>query len=67
MLASHAAPRDPVELLVNERYQAVQGTLVALAPLEQQCGDVDGVSRGVTILDPFLAIRVFISGSRFPQ
>lgn len=64
-LSRHAAPGDPVELVVDERNQAVEGTLVALAPFEQQSGDVGGVSRSVTILDPFPALRVFISGSRF--
>jgi hypothetical protein len=33
-LSRHAAPGDPVEFLVDERNQAVEGTWVALAPLE---------------------------------
>jgi hypothetical protein len=64
-LSRHAALRDPMELVMDKRDQSLEGTLVALAPFEQQCGDVGGVSRSVTILDPFPAIRVLISGSRF--
>jgi hypothetical protein len=33
-LSSHAAASDPVELLVDERNQAVEGTLVALTPFQ---------------------------------
>jgi hypothetical protein len=33
-LSRHAAPGDAVKFLVDERNQAVEGTLVALAPLE---------------------------------
>jgi hypothetical protein len=56
-----------MELVMDERDQSVEGALVALAPFEQQSGDVGSVSRSTTILDPFAAIRVFISGSRFSK
>ena len=35
-LSRHAASRDPVELLMDERDQSLEGVLVALPPLEQQ-------------------------------
>ena len=38
-LTRHAALRDPVELLIDERNQPLEGSLVALAPLLQQSGD----------------------------
>jgi hypothetical protein len=33
-LSGHAAASDPVELLVDERNQAVEGALVPLAPFK---------------------------------
>ena len=44
-LARHAAPRDPVELLVDERNQPLEGTLVAPPPFEKEPGDPRGVHR----------------------
>ena len=38
-LSRHAALRDPVELLMDERNQPLESSLVALTPLQQQCGD----------------------------
>jgi len=46
----HAAPGDPVELLMDERYQSLEGALVAPSPFEQQSGDLRGVFRNATIL-----------------
>jgi hypothetical protein len=59
-LSGHAATRDPVELLVDERNQSLEGARIALAPFEQQCGDSGGVFRNATILDPLLEIRAYI-------
>ena len=39
-LSRHAALRDPVELLMDERNQSLESSLVALAPLQQQSGDL---------------------------
>src|SRR5215210_3979285 len=36
--SSHAAPRDSVELLVDERNQSLQGIVVASPPLQEQPG-----------------------------
>ena len=52
-LSSHAAPRDPVELLMNERNQSLEGGFVAVAPFEEQLGYAWGIVRGGTSLDPF--------------
>ena len=49
-LAGHAAPRDLVQLAMDERNQALEGTLVALPPLEQQPGDVRGMVSNAPIL-----------------
>ena len=46
-LTRHAALRDPMELVMDERDQSLERTMVALAPLEQQSCDVGGVSRSV--------------------
>ena len=53
-LARHAAARDPVQLPVDERNQSLEGTLVALPPLEQQPGDVRGMVGNAPIVVPFL-------------
>ena len=49
----HVAPRDLVELLVDERNQSLQGVGVALAPFEKQRGDVRLTRRDAAILGPF--------------
>jgi hypothetical protein len=52
-LASHAASRDPVELLMDEWDQSRERALVSLPPLEQQCGDVRVVRSNPEILVVF--------------
>ena len=52
-LARHAASRDPVELLMDERDQLLEGALVALSPSEQQSGDLRVVVGNPGILSPF--------------
>jgi hypothetical protein len=49
-LAGHAAPRDPVQLMVDERNQSLESDLVALAPFEQQPGDIRIVFGDAAIL-----------------
>ena len=44
-LASHAATRDAMQLLVDERHQLLEGSIVAPAPGEQQGGDAAGSFR----------------------
>ena len=39
-LSGHAASREPVELLMDERDQSFEGGLIALCPFEEQRGDV---------------------------
>jgi hypothetical protein len=53
----HVPPRDLMKLAVHERHQPLEGTLVALPPLEQQSGDPGRlVSNGAIVaLVPFLA------------
>jgi len=51
--ARHAASRDPAQLVVDERDQALEGTLVALSPLVQQSGHVRVGSRNAASLRPF--------------
>ena len=41
-LSGHAAPRDLVEFLMDERDQSLAGGLVALPPLEKERGDIRG-------------------------
>lgn len=52
-LSCHTAPRDPVELPMDERNQSLEGTLVALPPFEKQPGDLRGVVGNAAILGPF--------------
>ena len=59
-LARHAASRDPVELVMDERNQALEGALVALPPFEQEPGDLCVVLNNLDIL--CLGLR---SGRRF--
>jgi len=54
VLSCHAALRDPVELSMDERDQALEGTLVAPAPFEQQRGDFRRVFRNPAILCSYL-------------
>src|SRR5436190_22780541 len=61
----HTASRDPVQLLVDERDQSLEGALVALSPLEEQPGDLRVVIRNSAILGPSPAISPFVSHSRF--
>ena len=42
-LASHAAARDAMQLLVDERHQLLEGGFVAATPREQQAGDAAGI------------------------
>ena len=49
-LAGHAAPRDLVELSMDERNQPIEGRLVALPPFEKEPGDLRGMVRNATIL-----------------
>ena len=49
-LSGHAAAGNPVELLMDEWDQPLEGTFVALTPLEQQRRDGGGVFRSATIL-----------------
>ena len=42
-LARHAATRDLVELLMDERNQPLEGSLVALSPFKEQPGDLGAV------------------------
>jgi hypothetical protein len=37
---AHVMVRHPAQFLVNQRHQAVESALVAIAPIEQQSGDV---------------------------
>jgi len=52
-LSCHTSSRDLVKLLLYERNQSVEGGLVALAPLQKQCGGLRGVVRNVAILRLF--------------
>jgi hypothetical protein len=52
-LSRHAALRDPVELLMDERDQSLEGTLVAVSPLDQESGDLRVVMSNPRILGPF--------------
>ena len=52
-LARHAASRDAMELLVDERDQLLEGVLVARSPSEQQSGDFRVVVSNPGILGPF--------------
>jgi hypothetical protein len=61
-LARHAASRDGMELLVDERDQLLEGVLVALSPSEQQSGDSRVVVSNPGILGPF---TLLVTGSRF--
>jgi hypothetical protein len=44
-LSRHAALRDLVEFLMDERNQSLEGTLVALPPFEKEPGDPREVLR----------------------
>ena len=52
-LARHAAPRDLVQLPVDERNQSLEGGLVAFAPLQQQVGNRRGMVGNAPILAAF--------------
>ena len=49
-LSGHAAARDLVELLVDERDQSLAGVVVSLPPFEKERGDVRGVRGNPDIL-----------------
>src|SRR5215471_2135477 len=49
-LAAHATARDPAQLLVDERNQAVEGSRIAPSPGEQQAGHVRGTTQNARIL-----------------
>ena len=44
-LSRHAALRDPVQFLVDERNQSLEGSLVAPPPFEKEPGDFRGVAQ----------------------
>jgi len=48
-LAPDVALRDAMQLLVNQRDEALQRILVSLSPFEQQAGDLGGVSRNTRV------------------
>jgi len=52
-LARHAASRETMELVVDERDQLLEGALVALSPFEEQSGDLRVVVGNPRILEPF--------------
>jgi hypothetical protein len=52
-LPRHAAPRDSVELLMDERNQSLESALVALTPLEEQPGNLRRVFSDSAILGCF--------------
>jgi len=52
-LGGHAALRDVVELLMDERNQLLEGRLVALPPSEEKPGDLCGRFSNGAILAPF--------------
>src|SRR4029453_6089802 len=58
--SSHAAPRDSVELLVDERNQSFQGILVASPPLQEQPGHLRVMLHDATMLS---AYRLLVTGS----
>jgi hypothetical protein len=66
-LASHAAPRDLVQFLMNERNQAIEGRLVALPPFEKETGDFRRMGRNTIILSPFRGVQGLAAVSRFPD
>ena len=55
----HEAPRNPVELLMNERNQSLEGVGVALAPFEKQSGDVRLTLRDTAILGSFRRLNLW--------
>ena len=59
-LSRHAAPRDLVELPVDERNQSLEGGLVALSPFQKQSGDLRGVVSNSAILGPFRRVQLFV-------
>jgi hypothetical protein len=64
-LSRHAASRDPVELVMDERNQVREGSLVALSPFEEQPGDLRVVISNPAILGPFPPFELFVTRSRF--
>ena len=40
-LPRHATPRNPTQLVVHKRHELVERRLIALAPCQQQPGDLD--------------------------
>jgi hypothetical protein len=52
-LPGQAAPRNLVELTVHERNQSLEGCLVAISPIVQQCGDSRVVVRNASNSTPF--------------
>ena len=63
-LSRHAASRDPVEFLMDERDQSLEGALVALSPFEEQPGDVRVGIRNPGILGPFARLTSFVQPER---
>ena len=52
-LSRHAALRDPMELLMDQRDQSLEGTLVAVSPLDQKSSGLRVVMSNLGILGPF--------------
>ena len=63
-LMTDVPPRDAMEFIVDERNQPFEGTVVALAPFEQQSGHFCGVRQGL-ILGPFGRPCRFFAGFTF--
>jgi len=61
-LARHAASRETMELVVDERNQLLEGALVALSPFEEQSGDLRVGVGNPRIL---ASIQLLVTGSRF--
>jgi hypothetical protein len=56
-LSRHAASRDLVQLLMDQRDQSFAGSLVALPPFEKERGDIRGVFSNPPIVGALLAPR----------
>jgi hypothetical protein len=53
-LSCHAASRDSVKFLMDERDQSLEGPLVASSPFEKQAGDFCRLFCNPAILCPYL-------------
>ena len=58
-LSRHTASRDPVELLIDERNQPLEGVLVAVSPPEEQPGDLGVLVSNAAMLSQFSARSSF--------